>query len=159
MSAPIFSCRDVALDLGGRSILRDISLGLGPGEVLGVIGPNGAGKTSLFEVLSGRIPPKHGSIFYRGENITALPLHRRARLGIGRTFQTPVVPEEMTVAEILKAARQAYKPYLTPVRFRVGGGAGRPAGAGIDDRRATGHAGSAQASADLPSDAKAARSC
>jgi branched-chain amino acid transport system ATP-binding protein len=114
MSAPIFSCRDVALDLGGRSILRDISLGLGPGEVLGVIGPNGAGKTSLFEVLSGRIPPKHGSIFYRGENITALPLHRRARLGIGRTFQTPVVPEEMTVAQILKAARQAYKPYLTP---------------------------------------------
>jgi branched-chain amino acid transport system ATP-binding protein len=122
MSAPIFSCRDVALDLGGRSILRDISLGLGPGEVLGVIGPNGAGKTSLFEVLSGRIPPKHGSIFYRGENITALPLHRRARLGIGRTFQTPVVPEEMTVAQILKAARQAYKPYLTPDDSEWGAG-------------------------------------
>jgi len=122
MSAPIFSCRDVALDLGGRSILRDISLGLGPGEVLGVIGPNGAGKTSLFEVLSGRIPPKHGSIFYRGENITALPLHRRARLGIGRTFQTPVVPEEMTVAQILKAARQAYQPYLTPDDSEWGAG-------------------------------------
>ncbi len=122
MSAPIFSCRDVALDLGGRSILRDISLGLGPGEVLGVIGPNGAGKTSLFEVLSGRIPPKQGSIFYRGENITALPLHRRARLGIGRTFQTPVVPEEMTVAQILKAARQAYKPYLTPDDSEWGAG-------------------------------------
>jgi branched-chain amino acid transport system ATP-binding protein len=122
MSAPIFSCRDVALDLGGRSILRDISLGLGPGEVLGVIGPNGAGKTSLFEVLSGRIPPKHGSIHYRGENITALPLHRRARLGIGRTFQTPVVPEEMTVAQILKAARQAYKPYLTPDDSEWGAG-------------------------------------
>jgi branched-chain amino acid transport system ATP-binding protein len=83
MSVPIFSCRDVALDLGGRSILRDISLAIGPGEVLGIIGPNGAGKTSLFEVLSGRIPPKRGAIFYRGENITALPLHRRARLGIG----------------------------------------------------------------------------
>ena len=122
MSAPIFSCRDVALDLGGRSILRDISLGLGPGEVLGIIGPNGAGKTSLFEVLSGRIPPKHGSILYRGENITALPLHRRARLGIGRTFQTPVVPEEMTVAQILKAARQAYKPYLTPDDSEWGAG-------------------------------------
>jgi branched-chain amino acid transport system ATP-binding protein len=122
MSVPIFSCRDVALDLGGRSILRDISLGLGPGEVLGVIGPNGAGKTSLFEVLSGRIPPKHGSIVYRGENITALPLHRRARLGIGRTFQTPVVPEEMTVAQILKAARQAYKPYLTPDDSEWGAG-------------------------------------
>jgi branched-chain amino acid transport system ATP-binding protein len=122
MSAPIFSCRDVALDLGGRSILRDISLGLGPGEVLGIIGPNGAGKTSLFEVLSGRIPPKRGSIFYRGENITALPLHRRARLGIGRTYQTPVVPEDMTVAQILKAARQAYQPYLTPDDSEWGAG-------------------------------------
>jgi branched-chain amino acid transport system ATP-binding protein len=122
MSAPIFSCREVALDLGGRSILRDISLGLGPGEVLGIIGPNGAGKTSLFEVLSGRIPPKRGSIFYRGENITALPLHRRARLGIGRTYQTPVVPEDMTVAQILKAARQAYEPYLTPDDSEWGAG-------------------------------------
>jgi branched-chain amino acid transport system ATP-binding protein len=122
MSAPIFSCRDVALDLGGRSILRDISLGLGPGEVLGIIGPNGAGKTSLFEVLSGRIPPKRGSIFYRGQNITALPLHRRARLGIGRTYQTPVVPEDMTVAQILKAARQAYEPYLTPDDSEWGAG-------------------------------------
>jgi branched-chain amino acid transport system ATP-binding protein len=122
MSAPIFSCREVALDLGGRSILRDISLGLGPGEVLGIIGPNGAGKTSLFEVLSGRIPPKRGSIFYRGENITALPLHRRARLGIGRTYQTPVVPEDMTVAQILKAARQAYQPYLTPDDSEWGAG-------------------------------------
>jgi branched-chain amino acid transport system ATP-binding protein len=132
MSTPIFSCRDVSLDLGGRSILRDISLAIGPGEVLGVIGPNGAGKTSLFEVLSGRMPPKSGSIFYRGDNITGLPLHRRARLGIGRTYQTPVVPEDMTVAQVLKAARQAYKPYLTPddsewgaglVDFRVPGSA------------------------------------
>jgi branched-chain amino acid transport system ATP-binding protein len=122
MSVPIFSCRDVALDLGGRSILRDISLAIGPGEVLGIIGPNGAGKTSLFEVLSGRIPPKRGAIFYRGENITALPLHRRARLGIGRTYQTPVVPEDMTVTQILKAARQAYKPYLTPDDSEWGAG-------------------------------------
>jgi branched-chain amino acid transport system ATP-binding protein len=111
--SPLFSCRDIALDLGGRSILRDISLAIEPGEVLGIIGPNGAGKTSLFEVLSGRMPPKSGAIFYRGEDITALPVHRRARLGIGRTYQTPVVPEEMTVAEVFKAARQAYRPLLT----------------------------------------------
>jgi branched-chain amino acid transport system ATP-binding protein len=122
MSPPIFSCRDIALDLGGRTILLDISLAIGAGEVLGIIGPNGAGKTSLFEVLSGRIPPKYGSIFYRGANITALPLHRRARLGIGRTYQTPVVPEDMTVAQILKAARQAYQPYLTPDDSEWGAG-------------------------------------
>ncbi|MGX5776920.1 ABC transporter ATP-binding protein [Methylorubrum zatmanii] len=110
----LFSCRNITLDLGGRSILREISLDVAPGEVLGIIGPNGAGKTSLFEVLSGRIPPKSGTIHFRGQDVTRLNLQRRARLGLGRTFQTPVVPEELTVAEVLKAARQAYKPYLTP---------------------------------------------
>jgi branched-chain amino acid transport system ATP-binding protein len=122
MSPSIFACRDIALDLGGRPILHDISLAIGPGEVLGVIGPNGAGKTSLFEVLSGRMKPKSGAIFYKGENVTALPLHSRARRGIGRTYQTPVVPENMTVAQVLKAARQAYKPYLTPDDAEWGAG-------------------------------------
>jgi branched-chain amino acid transport system ATP-binding protein len=121
-SPPLFACSDITLDLGGRSILHGISLSVEPGEVLGVIGPNGAGKTSLFEVLSGRMPPKSGSIRYRGEDITSLPLHRRAQLGIGRTYQTPVVPEGMTVAQVLKAARQAYRPYLTPDDSEWGAG-------------------------------------
>jgi branched-chain amino acid transport system ATP-binding protein len=110
---PLFGCMGISLDLGGREILSDISLSVDPGEVLGIIGPNGAGKTSLFEVLSGRMRPKKGSVFFRGRDVTALPLFSRARLGIGRTFQTPVVPDELTVGQTLKAARQAYKPYLT----------------------------------------------
>jgi branched-chain amino acid transport system ATP-binding protein len=109
----MFECEDLGLDLGGREILRGISLSVERGEVLGVIGPNGAGKTSLFEVLSGRLLPKTGAIRFRGKEITSLPFFARARLGIGRTFQTPVVPDELTVGETLKAARQAYKPYLT----------------------------------------------
>lgn len=112
-AAPLFSGEKIFLDLGGREILRDINLSVRPGEVLGVIGPNGAGKTSLFEVLSGRIKPKSGRVRFRGEDVTALPLHARARLGIGRTYQTPVVPEELTVAQTFKAVRQAYKPHLT----------------------------------------------
>lgn len=121
-SSSLFACSDITLDLGGRSILHGISLAVEPGEVLGIIGPNGAGKTSLFEVLSGRIPPKSGSVHYEGRDITALPLHRRAQLGIGRTYQTPVVPEGMTVAQVLKAARQAYRPYLTPDDSEWGAG-------------------------------------
>ncbi|WP_010103443.1 ABC transporter ATP-binding protein [Verminephrobacter aporrectodeae] len=109
----LFGCRDIALDLGGRQILHNISLQVSRGEVLGIIGPNGAGKTSLFEVLSGRIRPKRGQVEFEGRDVTTLPLHQRARLGIGRTFQTPVVPDELTVGETFKAARQAYKPYLT----------------------------------------------
>ncbi|MDA9391675.1 branched-chain amino acid ABC transporter ATP-binding protein [Bradyrhizobium sp. CCBAU 45394] len=109
----LFAGENISLDLGGREILRNISLSVAPGEVLGIIGPNGAGKTSLFEVLSGRLRPKSGSVRFRGEDVTSLPLHARARLGIGRTYQTPVVPDELTVGQTFKAARQAYKPYLT----------------------------------------------
>lgn len=111
--APLFEAAGIGLSLGGREILRDISLTVASGEVLGIIGPNGAGKTSLFEVLSGRIAPRVGKVRFDGVDITRLPLHARTRLGIGRTYQTPVVPEDLTVGEVLKGARQAYAPYRT----------------------------------------------
>ena len=109
----LFSCDGISLDLGGREILRDIKLHVDIGEVLGIIGPNGAGKTSLFEVLSGRMSPKSGTVRFKDRDVTSLPLYARARLGIGRTYQTPVVPDELTVGETFKAARQAYRPYCT----------------------------------------------
>ena len=109
----LFSCTGISLDLGGREILRDINLHVDVGEVLGIIGPNGAGKTSLFEVLSGRMLPKSGTVIFKDKNVTSLPLYERARLGIGRTYQTPIVPDELTVGETFKAARQAYRPYCT----------------------------------------------
>ncbi|ABE48424.1 MULTISPECIES: ABC transporter ATP-binding protein [Methylobacillus] len=109
----LFEGRDIKLELGGREILKGISLSVEKGEVMGIIGPNGAGKTSLFEVLSGRIFPKSGQVTFKGQDVTSLPLFKRARLGIGRTYQTPLVPDELKVGEVLKAARQAYLPYLT----------------------------------------------
>ena len=110
---PYFSCEDLSLDLGGREVLRNISLELRKGEVLGIIGPNGAGKTSLLEILSGRYSPKAGNVYFKGRNINGLSLFERARLGIGRTYQTPIVPEELTVGETMKAVRQAFRPWLT----------------------------------------------
>jgi branched-chain amino acid transport system ATP-binding protein len=112
-SAPLFSCEDLSLDLGGREVLRDIAFELRPGEVLGIIGPNGAGKTSLLEILSGRYHPKTGRVTYQNQAITRLPLFKRARMGIGRTYQTPLVPEDLNVGEAFKAARQAFRPWLT----------------------------------------------
>lgn len=111
--APVFSCSSISLDLGGREVLTNIGFELKPGEVLGIIGPNGAGKTSLLEILSGRYQPKTGNVIYLGEDITRQPLFERSRLGIGRTFQTPIVPEDLTVGEAFKAARQAFRPWLT----------------------------------------------
>ncbi|GAB5469376.1 MAG: ABC transporter ATP-binding protein [Rhodospirillales bacterium] len=110
---PVFSCQDLSLDLGGREILTNIGFELHPGQVLGIIGPNGAGKTSLLEILSGRYVPKSGKVLFRGKDITKTHLFQRAQLGIGRTYQTPIVCEDLTVGETFKAARQAYKPYLT----------------------------------------------
>jgi branched-chain amino acid transport system ATP-binding protein len=113
LETPYFSCEDLSLDLGGREVLRNISLELREGEVLGIIGPNGAGKTSLLEILSGRYRPKTGKVYFEGRDINRLSLFERARLGIGRTYQTPIVPEELTVGETMKAARQAFRPWLT----------------------------------------------
>ena len=69
-------------------------------------------KTSLIEILSGRYKQKTGDVIYKDQIINNKPLYERARMGIGRTYQTPVVPEELTVGETLKAARQSTKPYL-----------------------------------------------
>lgn len=61
-----------------------------------------------------RLAPKSGQVFFNGKDITKLALHQRARLGIGRSYQTPVVPEALTVAQVFKAGRQAYHPFLVP---------------------------------------------
>ncbi len=82
-------------------------------QILGVVGPNGAGKTTLLEVFSGRYRAQRGRVSFDGHDITRLALYARARLGIARTYQSPVVPEALTVGEVLKAARQAFHPLLT----------------------------------------------
>jgi ABC-type branched-subunit amino acid transport system ATPase component len=113
MNPAVFACADIHLRLGGRQILDGVSLAAAPAEVLGVVGPNGAGKTMLFEVLSGRQTAERGRVLLAGEDVTRLSLHARARRGLGRTYQSPVVPEELTVGEVLKVAREAHAPYLT----------------------------------------------
>ncbi|MFK7835919.1 MAG: ABC transporter ATP-binding protein [Sulfitobacter sp.] len=108
-----FGCEGIDLSLGGRDILKQVSLTARPGEILGLVGPNGAGKTSLFEVLCGRYTANAGKVMLDGKDITALPFHKRTRLGLGRTYQSPVVPTSLTIAETFGATRKAYRPYLS----------------------------------------------
>ena len=110
---PLFGCQDIDLTLGGRRILEGINLEVTRGQVLGIVGPNGAGKTSLLEVLSGRVRHQRGQITLQGRAIGHLSIQQRVRMGIGRTYQTPVVPSELSVAQVLKAARKAFYPKLT----------------------------------------------
>ncbi|MGB0505135.1 MAG: ABC transporter ATP-binding protein [Pikeienuella sp.] len=106
-------CHDVSLSLGGRLILSGVGLEAKPGQILGLVGPNGAGKTSLFEVLCGRYTPDDGTVILDGRDVTRTPFHRRARLGLGRTFQSPVVPASLTVGEAFRAARKSHAPFLS----------------------------------------------
>lgn len=109
----LFGCDGVCLTLAGRRILNNVSLTASPGNILGLVGPNGAGKTSLFEVLCGRYPCDSGSIHLDGKDITRLSFLKRARMGLGRTYQSPVVPTTLTVGETFLAARKARQPYLS----------------------------------------------
>lgn len=106
----LLACSNVGLTLGGREILRGVSLTLGEAEVVGLAGPNGAGKTTLFEVLSGRRRGHSGTVTFAGEDISKLPMHERVARGLVRTYQRPIVPSTLTVGETLKAARKAFSP-------------------------------------------------
>jgi branched-chain amino acid transport system ATP-binding protein len=84
---PLLEVRHATRKFAGLVALKDVSLTLAPGEILGLIGPNGAGKTTLINLISGTLKPSAGEIVFENEIINRLPAFRRARLGIGRTFQ------------------------------------------------------------------------
>ncbi len=106
--APALEVRGIAKRFGGLLALRDVSFSVQPGEVMGLIGPNGAGKSTLFEIVSGNIAPSAGQVLYFGEDCTALPVHRRRRAGLCRTFQKVRLFDTLTVREnIAVAARQS----------------------------------------------------
>jgi branched-chain amino acid transport system ATP-binding protein len=95
---------NVTKRFGGLVALKDISLYVEKGEIVGLIGPNGAGKTTLFNVIAGTYKPEEGSIKFEGKDITRLPPHKICKLGIARTFQTPKPFLNMTVYENVLAA-------------------------------------------------------
>jgi branched-chain amino acid transport system ATP-binding protein len=106
-AGPALSVRDVRLDIGGARILDDISFEVGSAELVAVIGPNGAGKTTLLNVLTGTQRPTRGRIDLLGQDVTRLSPARRAKLGLGRTFQTSYLFGALSVVENVRLAVQA----------------------------------------------------
>jgi branched-chain amino acid transport system ATP-binding protein len=96
---PLLELREVSKAIGGLLILNNLSFSLNTGVALGVLGPNGAGKTTTLNLISGDMSPTSGRIFFDGQDITALPAHKRCHLGIGRTYQIPRPFAGMTVLE------------------------------------------------------------
>jgi branched-chain amino acid transport system ATP-binding protein len=106
---PVLGTRELTWRIGEVAIVDRVGLDLAPGEFLGVIGPNGAGKTSLFNLVSGLHRPTAGRVLLHGRDITGFPPHRRARLGLGRTFQASSVFGALSVQENVRLAVQAHR--------------------------------------------------
>ncbi|HEU5360639.1 MAG TPA: LPS export ABC transporter ATP-binding protein [Candidatus Deferrimicrobiaceae bacterium] len=91
--------RDLRKRYRNREVVKGVSLGISPGEVVGLLGPNGAGKTTIFYMMVGLVRPDAGSVHLNGEDVTRLPMHRRSRMGLGYLPQEPSVFRKLTVRE------------------------------------------------------------
>jgi len=99
--------RGLAKSFRGRKVVDDVSFDVRPGEVVGLLGPNGAGKTTSFNCVVGLLKPDAGHVFLGGKDLAGLPLHRRARLGLGYLPQEPSIFRRLTVRDNLLLVLEA----------------------------------------------------
>jgi branched-chain amino acid transport system ATP-binding protein len=108
MSGTLLQVDNLAKRFGGIIASDDLSLSVSSGELHAVIGPNGAGKTTLIAQLSGQLRPDAGTIRFAGNDITALPMHRRSQLGLARSFQITSLFLDLSVLDNVALAVQAH---------------------------------------------------
>ena len=105
----LFEAHDLSVSFGGIKAVRDVSFTVEPGEVFSIIGPNGAGKTTIFNLVSRFYETDSGSMAFDGVDITRVPPHRIAQLGIARTFQNTELFEHETVLTNLLIAHHVHR--------------------------------------------------
>jgi lipopolysaccharide export system ATP-binding protein len=103
----LLEARGLVKIYGKRRVVDGVSYEVNPGEVVGLLGPNGAGKTTSFRMTTGQIPPNDGQVIFNGEDVTHLPMYRRARLGMGYLTQEQSIFRKLTVEKNLLAILQA----------------------------------------------------
>jgi len=104
MSEALLEVRAVSKSFGGLKALQEVSFQVGGGEVVALIGPNGAGKSTLLNIVNGFLQPTEGQVLLAGRDITRLPVHVIARMGVGRTFQKIRVFKGLTVLDNVRMA-------------------------------------------------------
>jgi len=120
MSNIVLKIDSIEKSFGGLKAVRDFSLFVNKGEILGMIGPNGSGKTTIFNIISGFLKPDRGKIFLNGTDITKLSPHIRADLGIGRLFQDVRIFKKLTVIENVLLAYKGHNiENLFPPFFKI----------------------------------------
>ena len=104
----ILNLKDVSVSFEGFLALNNLNLTLTKGELRAVIGPNGAGKTTFLDVITGKVKPSKGDVFFKGKSLVGKKEHKIARIGVGRKFQSPRVFENLTVQENLEISVSQY---------------------------------------------------
>jgi branched-chain amino acid transport system ATP-binding protein len=104
----LLAVNNVSLSFGGTAALTDVSFDARRGEILAIIGPNGAGKTSMLNCISGFYRPQSGRILFKGQDLTKIPAHKIAPLGIARTFQNIALYTGLSTLDNIMAARHIH---------------------------------------------------
>ncbi|MEM9536856.1 MAG: urea ABC transporter ATP-binding protein UrtD [Cyanobacteria bacterium P01_A01_bin.3] len=112
MSDDIIRVENVTVSFDGFKAIDNLSFSMNPDELRVVIGPNGAGKTTLCDVITGKVQPTSGKVFFKGKDITSIPEYKIARMGIGRKFQTPRVFLNLSVFENVELSYNRDKDVL-----------------------------------------------
>ena len=111
----VLRIEDISLTIGGLQILRNVNADLPEGRITSIIGPNGAGKTTLFNVITGRMVPTAGKVWFKERNIVKLSPFQIARMGIARSFQITNIFPRMSVFENVCLAAQTNSPHRCSV--------------------------------------------
>src|SRR5438094_5745229 len=104
---PILEVRGLIKNYGRRRVVDGVNFEVDAGEVVGLLGPNGAGKTTSFRMTTGQITPDGGKVRFTGQDVTHLPMYRRARLGMGYLSQETSVFRKLTVEQNILAILEA----------------------------------------------------
>lgn len=107
MGVPIIQTHDLTIHFGGQTAVDHVTLDIMPKTFTSIIGPNGAGKTTFFNLISGLLKPNEGQVFFRGQDITAMPADARVKQGMGRCFQITNVFPNLTALENVRLAVQS----------------------------------------------------
>src|SRR6201993_558566 len=100
---------EISKSYGGRRVVHDVSLTVARGEIVGLLGPNGAGKTTSFYMVVGLVKPDKGEVFLDSENITKLPMYKRAQMGIGYLPQEASIFRKLSVEDNIAAVLEMTK--------------------------------------------------
>ncbi|MEM2210946.1 MAG: ABC transporter ATP-binding protein [Nitrososphaerales archaeon] len=117
--AKILEVKNLNVFRGPLQVLRDVSISVEEGEIVAIVGRNGAGKTSLIKSIMGLLPVKSGKIFFKGKDITNLPTHERAKMGIGYLPDDMGIIPDLTVSEMIKTGLWVSGISMDEIKKRV----------------------------------------